>query len=359
MGPAPQGRSDRGSVRTVVWGPFPIPWLLVGWMLTLFGFTLGAVYAAVPGALTCRGGRPLVCRRTGLLDAPSRIEVDDARVEERTTEHRGYRRTFTVVVLDRPPPGPSLTLWESGRDEAEHLVRALRDLRAQPGQQRTFSEPLHELRVLLALALSAFLLLILWTAAAEFAPYVFDVEPGRAELRQARRVAGLRWGARSIRTDRRPEDVRVQFEGPPPDPTRMSPPPAARLVVVADGREIPLTERFHSGIHVHVRAARALRAALECPPRAAAIEASEQALVAALDEHARLARRAWRGPGAWIGAFTGAIVGLLAGWFSDVLVYGPSANDEAGWLAMLGLFLGVLTGVGLAFHFTRRDRPIP
>ncbi len=342
--PALRARTGR-----VAYGPFPIR----------IGLLLGSVGVLVLGVIVFAIAierEEVRCDAAGACVADGRIarprsfaarEVKDVRVVEERGSKGG---TYGVVVIDAPPQQLRL-MRTTPRDAAS----AAGELRAGFARREPFAVAVDGPIWMVAIAIGALAAAIAMVRSALFGIGRLDLElaQGGAALRVTRRVLGIPVGARELSLEG-VRDVSVEHGRISTFFTARGqlPPACGRLLLHdADGSKRPVTEPSFPGTVVHLRAAIALRAALELEPRPGGVE----------DELARtpltVTPLGSRIGFAWLGICTGSLVGAGATAIVAFAVRAATGVTPDTVIILPGAGLGAASGVALSLYFTRARLP--
>lgn len=339
----------RARTGRVAYGPFPIRFgLFLGSLgVLLLGVTVFAI-AIEREEVRCDAAGD--CVADGRIARPRRFaarEVKDVRVVEERGSKGG---TYGVVVLDMPPRQIRL-MRTTPRDAAI----AASELRAGLARGGPFAVAVDGPIWMLAIAIGALVGAVAMARSALFGigRMQLDLAQGGAALRVTRRVFGIPVGAREVSLEG-VRDVSVEhgristfFTG------RGQPPPACGRLLLhdADGSTRPVTEQSFPGTVVHLRAAIALRAALELEPRPGGVE----------DELARtpltVTPLGSRVGFAWLGVCTGSLVGAGAAGVVAFAVRVATGVTPDTVIILPGAGLGAVGGVALSLYLTRARLP--
>ncbi len=350
--PQPQSRSQR-----IVYGPFPIrAWRLLAAVIPLFlglVFTLSGLKSQT---LECRREGDIVCEAVGFLAPDWRLTGTPSVRIETLRRGKGQGKEYGTVILESG--GATARLMEVSGDEARELAARVRawTTSTEPHLREDLSGSRWAL-LTLPIALAAFVSL-LRSAFSGAGRLILEV--GADALRVTRRLFGV-----SVRSWElslaRVEDVKVVWGREPKDfwlSKGQSPRELGSVCLVTKEGELrDVSAGGFPGRTLHLRAAAALRAALDLPPLPGGVESELAASESAPERPAWASRVGSRIGYAWVGACCGAILGMAAfgiGGFAVGVV--PRKAALPTWV-MRGALLGAASGVGFVLWLARVQVP--
>ena len=348
MNPFRAGETPRRTEGRVVHGPFPIR----------AGRLLGAITAVVLGGVlvalflstdvvACEAGEDGTCTVQQTLSRDARFpsaSVRDVRVDHERGS-KGAKYGVDVLVLEG---GGTLRLRRVDEDQAEQAARTIREGLASHGAfQVTLRDPWYA--SLLGVGMAVFGVVLARSAVRGMGRYAIDVVAGGQALRVTRRILGVAVSSREVfAADAERVDVDV---GVVPDAwkNRGEADPVGGRVVIVDhsGERRLLSDDFHRGEAIHLRAAIALSGRLG---------------LAAGELEARLASLPWRQTRmvsriayAWMGITVGSMVGVALMAITGLALGLLHARDgPEAWMFVPG----AVAGVAVVLFLTRRRPPL-